>query len=291
MLPSQAAPSSSSSSAYEQIGTNITDRGVQTSDGRAAVRRADLAWIRSTHIAMLVAFLAGELFLWVVSDSTHDSPRGVAYWPNGESLDPQVQHQSRYPRVVVAFVTLGLAVCIQGFYLFSTHRDESSISTDLAQRCWPRTWFVVSVLNILVYTMLADACGERDSTKQTMLVVLVGCANVFQWMSESFSRAELRGTETYSAKIMFLLGMPPFAVAWAMMFYQLHLSREALPLTTTWGKWRLALPVVYHGGELALLVCTLTRIWNRGSECARVCFETALRGSLLMMLCLTVGQT
>jgi hypothetical protein len=277
---------------YVQVRTDVAPQGVKpAADPTVVIPKSEVSRVRWVHVCALVGLLAGTLFLWAAADGKKDSPRGIVFWPVEAELEPRVKEQNRYPKSVIAFVTLTISICIKGFYLFSTQRDDSSISSDLVQRYWPRTCFEATAINVFAYSMLADACLERDFTKQVMIVTLVVCGNIFQWMAESFSRMELNGVELQSAKIMLAFSLVPFTIAWAILFAQLGLSREALDLGSSWGKWRLQMPVIYLLGEISLLVCTATRVYNSGQEATRVCVQISFRAITLLLLCITVGMS
>ncbi len=259
--------------------------------GSHANLRSEVAWIRRSQVLALLGCLAAHAFLWITADVSHESPRGDVYWPDPNKLTPLIVERSSFPRVTVAFLAPGLAVLLKAVILLLTHWEDSSIASDLVQRYWPKTCFEVSAMSVVAYTLLTDAVGERDVAKQIIILALMSCSHVFQWMAESFARAEIHRVEVSSARIMFGLALPPFALAWATMFRQMKLSSDAMPTTTAWDKWRVAMPILYASLEGAMLLSTATRVQNIGYEWRRVCVETVVRAAMLMGLCLTVGQT
>lgn len=277
---------------YTHVETNATPGGVRVQNSTNTVVRSEVSLIRSFHIASTLADLSGLMFLWFVADGTHSTSRGIVYWTDDSSLVPQVKVQSGFPQVAIAFSTLALAVCIKALYIFSTQRDSSSISMDLAQRYWPRTCFEASALNVLAYSLIADACKERDSTKQAMTVCLLISSNVYQWVAESVSRDENPRSERSAARIMLGFSFLHYAVAWGMLFHQMGLSYHGSGTSgSTWERWSIVLPIAYAIAEAALLSSTATRVENVGYEYIRVCIETVIRSFARLALCLTIGQS
>lgn len=275
---------------YATVRTNVTSGGVQTTDGRVAIKE-EISVIRRCHLAATVCYVIGLLVLMFLSDTSRGSPRGVVYWPVRDSLAPEVKPLSNFPRVVMAFMTLMFAVVLRVLYLYWTRRDESSLSLDLSQRFWPYTCFEFSTLDIFKTLLVLELTGEKDPSKHAMLVTLVLCSDVFKWTAESLARSEIRSTELQSAWVMLFFALPPFFVAWALMFYQMSLSRGSFSTSTPWDKWMTALPALCFLCETGLLLSAVSRVWNRGSEARRVCAETLIQSAIVLSLCISLGQT